>query len=217
MKKLHVFALMLLLLSCSETKEPTTPETPFENIPAAPEIVAADTATPAIDAAITTGIYSTDDFEEKSFVMSNATRGEICRVERGCDCCLSDLLFLSADTFVLSSYCEGSQIVNKGKYSVNRNEMTFHIDPLSVSYEYNWEREVDSTALPLYFLKAQTQEPRNIKFTIATCEASPILLSDGVARIKEPGTELARENTEASVAEIINGLKEKGIWDKLKI
>lgn len=151
-----------------------------------------------------------NEFAGKLFLLGQGFSNR-CQIENQCDCCNSELLFLNSEEFVYNSLCEGSEYVVKGKYEVNDKVLIMHFAPLAVSYEYNWEQEVDSTAVA-FFTKVERKAIPDTKFSIEKCNGETL-----IAFRAKKANEFGMFDATSNNAEKIKDLKEKGIWQKLEM
>ena len=61
-----------------------------------------------------------------------------CTVETGCDCCITDLFFLSDKEFVLIGNCEGGGSYFSGTYLKVNKKVTLTFKPFYVSQESDY-------------------------------------------------------------------------------
>ena len=150
-----------------------------------------------------------NEFAGKLFFLGQGF-GEIpCVIENECDCCNSNLLFISANEFILNELCEGSESVTKGKYKVEGKVLTLIYEPLIINYNYNWEIEVNPKAQE-YTFEIIKKPISPTKYQLEKCNGKTIL-----ALRKKGGDEFGKFDPTSNNAEKIKELKEKGIWKKL--
>ncbi|MBI3220750.1 MAG: hypothetical protein HYZ44_14645 [Bacteroidetes bacterium] len=62
-------------------------------------------------------------FTGQVFILSKDFMEDICEVTAQCDCCASDLFFLSADKFAFVSRCLSGDVYTTGTYSYKNNKL----------------------------------------------------------------------------------------------
>ena len=62
-----------------------------------------------------------------------------------CDCCSSNVLFLTDSSFVMIDYCEADSSFYKGQYRLDKNKLELNFDLLAINKNYNWAKETDTT------------------------------------------------------------------------
>jgi len=95
----------------------------------------------------------------QGFVLSDRLNQD-CTVENGCDCCLSNLVFISDKEFVLIDYCEAGGLYTTGTYSKIKNKLTLTFKQCVVSEESDYlieKREIKK--------KISKIDPMDFEFT----------------------------------------------------
>ncbi len=87
-----------------------------------------------------------------------------CSFYFACDCCADRLVFNPDSTFYDVSTCIADDYFRTGKYSLSGNTLTLDYNKVCIINEYNWEHEMDSSAID-YFLKDTVITPSPLKYT----------------------------------------------------
>jgi hypothetical protein len=80
------------------------------------------------------------------------------------------------------------QFVSEGTYEIIDNTLTLNYSGICVSKLYNWENEMDTSAVN-FFIKDTLNNPHTIKFTTELCNNKLTLVHNG-----EEGKSIAIEN-----------------------
>lgn len=106
----------------------------------------------------TTG-FDTDDLKGKVFEIGSSTHfTDTCAFYFACDCCSGELLFASESTFYSLSYCMSDQSLSKGNYKIENEQLVLNFGAKCVVRSYNYENEVDTSAVDFYMTDTLVQE-----------------------------------------------------------
>lgn len=146
----------------------------------------------------------------KIFFFAPGLDKETCKASGSCDCCSYNILFTTANTFVLIDYCEGDFSYNKGSYTLNASSLSLSIDKLTVNKNYNWDKETDTTGKVTteYIYKIENIKPTTTLLKCQDCNGNTIFKGDGVFGAVDDQRSFEKE---------IQALKDEGIWTKLKL
>jgi hypothetical protein len=91
-----------------------------------------------------------------------------CKFYFECDCCAGELAFSSGSDFYALDFCISDQTLVSGTYEICGDSLMLRNNGISISKNYNWENEVDSTAID--FLYTETFfEPSTYPYLIKEC------------------------------------------------
>ena len=79
-----------------------------------------------------------------------------------CDCCTSTLIFKDDNRYIYNSFCQGSEYITSGKYKLDEDFLHLISDTICMMYEYNWENEVDTSAVD-FILNSRAIENQKIQ------------------------------------------------------
>jgi len=135
-----------------------------------------------------------------------------CKSYGECDCCASTILFLDNTNFLTIYHCESDEEIVKGTYQIKSDKVYLEYDTLKVVKEYNWEKEADTTGTVKeeYFIKTLNSESSKSILKYLMCKEQVCLQTEDEEKLY--GT----LNTETTLQEELQKLKDLGIWDKLK-
>jgi hypothetical protein len=149
------------------------------------------------------------DLSNKTFEIGSSTHfTDTCGFYFECDCCSGDLIFSSDSTFYSIDYCMSDQSVSEGTYKISGNILTLKYSGICVSKVYNWENEMDTSAVD-YFIKDTINKPHSIKFTAELCNNKLTLIHNG-----EQGKSIAIE-TKETFNNQIKALTENAIINRI--
>lgn len=85
-----------------------------------------------------------------------------------CDCCSGDLIILDS-TYYYEDHCVGSTTLVGGTIEISLDSLILKSNGVSVSEEYNWESDTDSTQQRV-FIKDTILAPHQMSFAIRECD-----------------------------------------------
>lgn len=91
-----------------------------------------------------------------------------CSYDFECDCCSGKILFNEDSSFYHMSFCMSDMDVSEGEFYLLGDTLFLSYSGYCVSQEYNWENEVDTSAVD-YFLGDTIFEPFIRSFIIRNC------------------------------------------------
>lgn len=133
-----------------------------------------------------------------------------CKFYFECDCCSGKILFHSDSSFYLLDYCMSDLSVSVGMYKIIDNILKLNYSGICVSLEYNWENEVDSSAVD-YFLKDTIYPSYSSEFEIEYC-AKQLKITESALVVKSMAIELKQ-----SYKESLEDLEASGIIQRINI
>lgn len=128
-----------------------------------------------------------------------------CQFYFECDCCYGEIIFKNDLQFLMINYCLSDFVLSKGNYVVQGDKITLISDDSRVDKKYNWEREIDTSATPIYFYEKSKIDPFFISYTISDCDG--ILLTE-----MKDGKSLAKESSD-NVDELMKELAENNLLE----
>jgi len=109
-------------------------------------------------------------FTGQVFLLAENYQPETCMAEAPCDCCGTELVFLSRRNFVMVAYCLPENSYFAGTYKIKDDQLSLSFQPGSLSEilepeknEVKWEKK-----------KSHIED---VKFTIETCGKGMTMLS----------------------------------------
>ena len=161
-----------------------------------------------------TNVNSKIDLANKVYFIGPVIDSVSSKIQAECDCCASDLLFFGDSTFVLISYCEGSDTYSKGAYSVRVNKLLLYYDPLRVTKSDDFESETDTSKV----MKAYTSYEISRSPSIVPIVQISFLKSKPFLSLKyKEGTDYGMENDSISFQKFVKNLKSDSVWIKLNL
>ncbi|NEV94957.1 hypothetical protein G3567_12485 [Psychroflexus sp. YR1-1] len=149
-----------------------------------------------------------NDLQNKVFKIGseNYYTGE-CAFYFECDCCSGELIFNQDSTFYYIDKCGSDESVRKGNFNFENNVFVLEYGAESVAKRYNWEREVDTTAVE-YFITDTILKSVTIEYTASLCD-SKIMLED-----KKHGQYAIEQSSDCNKA--LKYLEEEKYIDRIK-
>lgn len=146
----------------------------------------------------------------KIFLFAPELDSKTCTVTGACDCCSSNILFLSDSSFLMIDYCEANYSYSKGIYYMDNSSLRLRLDKLSVNKDYNWEKETDTTGSVTaeYFYKVENLKPTSIIYQRQDCNGSIIFKNK---------SEFGAIDKERTFNFELKAIKDEGIWTKIKM
>jgi len=112
---------------------------------------------------------SYSDLKGKVFAIGSITHfTDTCAFYFECDCCAGDLVFNPDSTFYVIDHCMADKSLASGKYFINKSTLTLSFSGICISKEYNWENEVDTTAID-FFMTDTITSPSLLTYTTTFC------------------------------------------------
>ena len=118
--------------------------------------------------------YSAKDFSGKVYADGDLMHFSGCDYMFECDCCSGKYVFVNDSVFYSVAFCVSDLDVSRGKYVVKNDRITFSFGEECISRNYNWEREMDSTAVE-YFFSDTIILGREYTYEIEECEGKLML------------------------------------------
>ncbi len=148
MKNSFLIFTLLILFSCTTKTEKNLTNTPIKEIIEATDSIKKEPEKilPIINDTIVK--IENPVLKNKSFEAGNKTHfTQDCKFYFECDCCASDLIFNSDSTFYFLDYCMSDTSLRKGTYNIENTRILLNFDETCVKKEYNYENEIDTTAI----------------------------------------------------------------------
>jgi len=144
-------------------------------------------------------------FSGQVYVMTDQFTADTCRPQIECDCCSSDIVFITDKEFVMVDKCIHNDSYYRGMYTVTKEDLTLKFDQFVVKETYN-----DKT-------KETKIEKRNLKigsinFYITTCKTDNFALSRTDLKVL---TKAFKESSEKA-NQTIKELKKGEVWRQLQ-
>lgn len=136
-----------------------------------------------------------------------------CEVLAQCDCCAGNYLFINKRDFVAIEYCGADKSYSRGTYEIQDRIVTLRFDGLVIDRFFNWSSEVDTKAADKtkYIISERRVDPSKITLTLLDCEKN-VLFDTGIEE-----TPFAAINNDYELSELVNQIKEYGLWEKLNL
>jgi hypothetical protein len=147
----------------------------------------------------------TNPFENTVFNIGPEIDSTEFKVFGFCDCCTSTLIFKDDNRYIYNSFCQGSEYITSGKYKLDEDFLHLISDTICMMYEYNWENEVDTSAVD-FILKSKTIERQKFQFQINKFKNNILLIGSSGKSI-----EYGLENTYTTIEKELKLLFNKGI------
>lgn len=193
--KTYLFLILILpiLISCNESKPSAT--------------VPIITNTKPVQKS-TTKIFIPEDFKSKVFFIGPNLDSTKVEILAECDCCASNLVFLTKNRLLGIDYCESDTFYTTGNYKIIENQLVITYDSISATEEYNWENENDSTATMYFCKKEITKEKfRHQTFKLSQLKNKTLIYQKnygyGLESRQEPVTAFI-EKTPKEIKDILN-------------
>jgi hypothetical protein len=144
-------------------------------------------------------------FSGQVYVMTDHFTTDRCRPQIECDCCSSDIVFITDREFVMVDKCMYNDSYYRGKYTVTKEDLTLMFDQFVVKETYN-----DDT-------KETKIEKRNLKITsinfyISNCKAGDLELQRTDLKVLTKAFKESSEKTDQTIKE----LKKTKAWGQLQ-
>ena len=150
------------------------------------------------------------EFKNKLFFIGPELDSASAKIVADCDCCGSDLAFISDSTFLFASYCLEGDSYSKGKYLIQGKKLNLYFDSLTVSTIYNAEIE-DSISTPIDSIVIERNKPHLSSMNVSLYKSKPLLT------LKHPnGMEYGMESEQFSINEFLEIAKAKGVLERIK-
>jgi hypothetical protein len=149
-------------------------------------------------------LASAQQFSGHRYVMTEHFTTDTCRPQIECDCCSSDILFISDKEFVMIDRCLYNDSYYRGTYSVTKENLTLNFRQIVVKETYVEETETTKV------------EKRNLKivpfrFYITNCETDDFILQRTDLKVLTKAFREKKENADGEIKE----LKKKDAWKQL--
>jgi hypothetical protein len=139
------------------------------------------------------------------FVMTEHSSADRCQPQIECDCCSSDILFLTDKKFIMVDKCIHNDSFYRGTYTVATENLTLKFDQFVINEIYNDEAEEIKIA-------KQNLKITPIRFYISTCKAGNLTLQRTDLKVL---TNAFQESNEKA-AKKISELKKTKTWKQLQ-
>ena len=131
---------------------------------------------------------------------------DTCDFYFACDCCSGDLVLKSDLFFYEANYCMADVGLRHGSYEILNDTLTLNFDVTLVKKEYNWENEVDTSAVD-YFVKDTLLILPSRRYVVTTC-------GEKMKLIKIGGDEIGIES-DADYRDFVEAMEEEGLITRL--
>jgi len=188
--RLLLYALFFVLLSCNSKpeEEAVGPAVKIKPVPAI-------------------NVSGTSWFFGRDFIK------ETCEAESACDCCSMLLLFIDDENFITIYPCESEETLLRGTYKITNGKVVLSYDTLQVDRDYNFELEGDTI---------KNDKPEYV-VTLKKAEVTSEILESSLCRGKlyfkvkdDDGIMYGTIDTQYSLKERIQQLKDEGVWDEIQ-
>jgi hypothetical protein len=144
-------------------------------------------------------------FSGQVYVMTENFTSDRCRPQIECDCCSSEIVFLTDATFIMVGRCIHNDSYYKGTYIVGKGDLTLKFDQLVVKETYNDETEE---------VKIETKDLKigSAKFHVTSCNTDNVVLQRTDLKVL---TKAFKESQEKG-QQIIDELKKTKAWEQLQ-
>lgn len=113
--------------------------------------------------------FSYSDLANKVFYVGSVTHfTDSCAFYFECDCCAGQYIFNEDSSFYLTDFCVGDQTLTKGKFNITADTLAVNFSGYCVTRNYNWENEVDDSAID-YFFTDTIITPFTLKYLTVNC------------------------------------------------
>jgi hypothetical protein len=124
-----------------------------------------------------------------------------------CDCCAAELAFNDDSSFIYLEHCMSDLDVRIGSFSLHENQLHLHFDALCVSKEYNYENEVDTSAVD-YFITDTLLKQTILVFEVAKCNDKTLLI--------EENSEYRALEYSTGSSDVLSYIEQEGILEHLQ-
>jgi hypothetical protein len=144
-------------------------------------------------------------FSGQVFVMTEHLSADRCEPQIECDCCSSDIFFLTDKTFVMMDKCIHNDSYYRGTYTLTNENLTLNFDQFVIKEIYSDETEETK-------IEKQNLKIKPIRFHVSTCKEDHLTLQRTDLKVL---TKAFKESNEKS-AKMISELKKTDPWKKLQ-
>lgn len=140
-------------------------------------------------------------FAKQVYLLSDHFSKETCEVDAACDCCASELIFLTKRQFALVDRCLHNDTYLRGTYATKSNSITLNFRPVVISQVYDEETQNEN-----HEIKRLEMTPLILQ--IRPCGQNRVTLGHPTIREYEYGSRRKGVNEK----EIIRQLKKSKAW-----
>ena len=168
MKQLYLIATIIFVTSCTLSEDSSPDQTnqikPSKSDSASEELVEAKrTSTKTRTFKVVP--------QGRIFEMGSKTHfTDTCAFYFECDCCSGDLVLNPDQTFYEIDHCMVDKSLLHGQYKFKNDTLTLNFDGICVKREYNWENEVDTSAVD-FFVTDTIFEPFTHQYYSTQCDS----------------------------------------------
>lgn len=134
-----------------------------------------------------------------------------CEALAQCDCCAGIYLFIDDRQVIQMDYCEGDRRYRKGTYEIRNQEVTLRFEGLVIDQLINRDEEGVESSENRYVFEETNGESSVITLTQLQCEKN-LAFDTG-----DEMTPFATLVTSFQFSDVIRGMKEEGVWSRLKM
>jgi hypothetical protein len=187
-----LYALLFALLSCTSKSEDKV---------VTPTVKSKTIMTPAINVSGT------------AYLFGREFNKETCEAESSCDCCSMLLLFVDGENFITIYPCESEETLLRGTYKVTNGKVVLSYDTLQVDRDYNFELEGDTlkSDKPEYLITLKKAEVTSEILESSSCHGKFYLEAKD-----DDGIMYGTVDSQYSLKERIQQLKDEGVWDEIQ-
>lgn len=147
------------------------------------------------------GLTRGQKFAKQIYLLSDHFSKETCEVDAACDCCASELIFLTKREFALIDRCLHNDTYLRGTYVTKVNGITLNFRPVVISQLYE-----ERTQNEKHEKKRLAMAP--LVLQIRPCGQDEVMLGHPTIREYQYGS----RRKEVNEKEIIRRLKKSKVW-----
>ena len=138
---------------------------------------------------------------------------ETCEAESACDCCSMLLLFIDEENFITIYPCESEETLLRGTYKIIDGNVALSYDTLQVDRDYNFELEGDTlkSDKPEYIVSLKKAEVTSEILESSYCKGKMYFKAKD-----DDGIMYGTIDSQYSLKERIQQLKDEGVWDEIQ-
>lgn len=190
--RLLLYALFFVLLSCTSKPEYKVVDTTVKSKPIVTEAINVSGA---------------------AYFFGREFSKETCEADSSCDCCSMLLLFVDGENFVTIYPCESEETLLRGTYKVTNGKVVLSYDTLQVDRDYNFELEGDTIKndKPEYVVTLKKAEVTSEILESSSCHGKLYFKAKDA-----DGIMYGTVDSQYSLNERIQQLKDEGVWDEIQ-
>jgi hypothetical protein len=143
-------------------------------------------------------------FSRQVYILSDHFSKEKCEVSVSCDCCASELIFLTPKKFTLVDRCVDHDTYLTGRYTVKKSTLTLKFKPVIIDNTYDEKNKKE-----FFEKKKVSLEP--LMLQIRSCGDNKTIIEHPTIREYKYGS----RQTNKKDQDIITALKKSTAWKKL--